>query len=235
MCRCAAIPDGTRRQLQGAADEFVSDPQKAQWLAERIDEHLQQFSNPAKSIQKHGMQTSGPQRRVEFDGWWVYFGSEAERHAAAETLSLLMVQGEIPEGLKRRTQKLIFTQQRNADDAYWATQYNEPNFRSAATGGDGNVVVYNAQGATRGTIAHETGHNLAYALYGTVDPPKDGDFVEIQQYEGSVSVYAEKDPREDFAECARLYTEQREVFRQRFPMKYRFFQQLLQQDGLWNQ
>ena len=57
---------------------------------------------------------------------------------------------------------------RNPADAYWEQKYKIANFRSAATGGDGSMTVWNNWDVhlTRETFFHEFGHNWERMLRG---------------------------------------------------------------------
>ena len=109
---------------------------------------------------------------------------------------------------------ILLNTQVNPDDAYWAVQYNTPNFHSYMTAGAAGVVtIYpntTAQpGANvmRGSIIHETGHTWSYQQWGQ-DTTK-GKWLDwktaMDKDRVSVSGYAMNDIAEDVAETVRVY------------------------------
>ena len=106
----------------------------------------------------------------------------------------------------------------NPDDAYWAAEYNDPNFHSYMTAGaDGVVTIYPDASALpgenymRGTMIHETGHTWSYRTWG--EDTTQGKWVEWQTAMASdkvsVSGYASASISEDVAETVTVYVSTR--------------------------
>ncbi|MTJ07873.1 hypothetical protein [Anabaena sp. UHCC 0204] len=104
----------------------------------------------------------------------------------------------------------------NPDDAYWATEYNTPDFHSYMTAGKSGVVTIYPDKVSeklpdenymRGTMIHETGHTWSYKNWGT--DTKKGKWVDWQQAmdkdKVSVSGYAMNSIDEDVAETIQIY------------------------------
>lgn len=104
----------------------------------------------------------------------------------------------------------------NPDDAYWAVEYNQPDFHSYMTAGAAGVVtIYPSKKSTslpddnymRGTMIHETGHTWSYKTWGN-DTTK-GKWVEwktaMDKDRVSVSGYAMASISEDVAETIQVY------------------------------
>lgn len=102
------------------------------------------------------------------------------------------------------------------DDAYWAVQYNTPNFHSYMTAGASGVVTIYPDAATTslpsdnvmaGSMIHETGHAWSYQKWGQ-DTTK-GKWMNwksaMDQDKVSVSGYATNAMAEDVAETIRIY------------------------------
>ncbi|MEL6349926.1 MAG: LysM peptidoglycan-binding domain-containing protein [Myxococcota bacterium] len=103
---------------------------------------------------------------------------------------------------------------RNPDDAFWAAEYNDPNFESFMTAGaGGDVTIYPAQGAvmtqryTDDTMVHETGHTWSKQQWGE-DTSADAwrPWRDAMASDGiSVSNYATASIDEDVAETVQAY------------------------------
>lgn len=132
----------------------------------------------------------------------------------------------VPEQLHQANKKVIFTIQKNKHDDHWANQYSTPGFVSAATGGDGNVVVYGGGQMSIGIYSHESGHNLATTLWGSVYPSADSNYSRAQSKEGPVSAYAKNSHAEDFAEACMMYVQKPEELEKYWPMKYAALQEI---------
>lgn len=61
--------------------------------------------------------------------------------------------------LRGTTERVVITEGRNPDDAYWAKKYKSPGFKSAACAGRGEITVWGSKYVNAGTISHEAGHN----------------------------------------------------------------------------
>jgi hypothetical protein len=106
----------------------------------------------------------------------------------------------------------------NPDDAYWAVEYNQPDFHSYMTAGAAGVVtIYPDTNALpndnymRGTMIHETGHTWSYRTWG--QDTTQGKWVDWQramdQDRVSVSGYAMSSIAEDVAETITVYVSTR--------------------------
>lgn len=69
------------------------------------------------------------------------------------------VYSSLPAGARQYQRGAAFLRGNNPMDPYWGDKYNMPDFKSAATGGDGSTTFWNAK-VNPGTLAHEFGHNL---------------------------------------------------------------------------
>lgn len=157
-----------------------------------------------------GMSTPESFHTLTFDGMKFYFppvvGAPGQMDAIVIQIRALASLPPLPPGLTRYTQEIYNTTQRNKDDAYWAKEYNKPDFKSRATGGFGKVTMYNGESLSVPTLAHEMGHNLSQGVYGAFDPPIESAYRKaMASGEPPVSEYAKNSPAEDFAEAARLY------------------------------
>ena len=102
----------------------------------------------------------------------------------------------------------------NPDDAYWAVEYNDPDFHSYMTAGaDGVVTIYPDTSSLpddnymRGTMIHETGHTWSYRTWG--EDTTQGKWVDWQTAmtndKVAVSGYAHASIAEDVAETITVY------------------------------
>jgi hypothetical protein len=132
----------------------------------------------AFEVKTGGMGVSEQMHSVQFGQHRLYFpkGDRAAENAASTARNLVLGDQLHPE-LARHTKGIYLTNQRNRHDAHWEQEYGIAGFKSAATGGDGNVTVYNGGPMGAGTFAHEAGHNLATARYGDTKPYVMSDFM----------------------------------------------------------
>lgn len=192
-------------------------------------------SGKKRPIQAHGMDTAEDMIGIEIDGveFWVP-ESEVSSVGGSKLNSVVKLIDEtdnMPKALWEANDRIVYSTQRNNRDAYWAEQYNTPDFRSAATGGDGTVVTYN-DAMSLDTFSHESGHNFANKAWSQTRPPKgfkgtkdrkladkyrqtlDEKTVVVggkQQIrvENSVSNYGANDVAEDWAEACMQYADNR--------------------------
>lgn len=189
-------------------------------MAAVMDEHAQAARGVALA---HGMAAPEPTRAMTLDGVHVAWHDTPDGKArAADALTRILVGPRpVPDRLWAANERVVFTSQQNKSDPLWAERYGIPGFVSAATGGDGGVVVYNtAEAPTAGTLAHESGHNLAFRAWGKTAPPPNSPFGRANKKEGPVSEYGAKSPAEDFAEACRMYAEDPDQLKRVAPAKY---------------
>jgi lambda family phage portal protein len=185
----------------------------------------------ATGVQKrgkaHGMSDSVVMREVVVGGvkWKTEEGAEA---AAADTMRQIHL-AHMPQRVTSAVNVVVHTKQANEADAYWAKTYGITGFQSAATGGDGAMVVYNGKSADPSTFAHEAGHTIANEIWGTTDPPKASEYGKAQQIEKPVSAYGKAAPGEDFAEAVDLYTTNPQSMQRDFPRKYAALKNIMEQ------
>jgi len=138
----------------------------------------------------------------------------------------------LPQQILATTKRIVYTLQPNRHDAFWAVQYNTPGFKSAATGGDGTIAVYNGKSVSQSTLAHESGHNFATKVYGTTTPKPGSKYGIAQQLESPVTPYGANSSSEDFAEAVKLYSKNevsRKAFKATHPKKFEALEELLEQ------
>lgn len=113
--------------------------------------------------------------------------------------------------------EIVLNPVENPDDAYWAAEYDMPDFHSFMTAGrDGVVTIYPtrvekggqpAEESMRGTMIHEFGHTWAFRKWG--EDTKKGKWVDwkkAMKSDGvSVSRYAGVDIAEDVSETIQVY------------------------------
>lgn len=234
----AAEPPSMRQVLQQALQEFDASPKRLEDVRRftaAVDEHLKRVGRPAPGIRLHGMTQTADMQEVEFDGWRITYGTDQERQAAARTLAALLRKPPAPSALARHTDRIVFTEERNKDDAYWEQRYGIPGFVSAATGGDGNIVVYNGNSTSLRDIAHEAGHNLAFYRYGGTTPSPATDYGRflLTTKEAPPTRYAGVAPAEDFAESVGLYVTDPAKLQSVAPERYALIERILKEDRPW--
>jgi SPP1 gp7 family putative phage head morphogenesis protein len=184
---------------------------------------------------KHGMSVAENFLRVRFDDIDFHATEYKPGFPAIDDLTEWIQDGWFPDSLKKHTKNVYWSNQRNKRDEYWEIKYNIPNFTSAATGGDGDVVVYNGEMLGHGSAAHEMAHNLANVIYGDTTPPRTSDFGKAAFNTKSPTEYGNSSDAEDFAESMRLYirinngleNESTKDFRENYPDRYRIMQKLI--------
>jgi hypothetical protein len=162
--------------------------------------------NEARAVKpQHGMSRTENMWSVQHDGI-IYHGTGVvhETHPVVKTVRNMGTGEPLPHSLTRHTGNVYTTNQANKDDAHWRKVYT--NFTaSAATGGNGDVVIYNGGSATRNTMIHEMGHNLAKGRYGATSPKTDSEFQKASLTGVHVTSYAKNSISEDFAESVAAY------------------------------
>jgi len=151
-----------------------------------------------------------------------------EGHKGTASALLAIAQQDYPPPLWNATKQVVITSQANGGDEYWQRKYKDFT-TSAATGSDGTVCVYGGGHLGRGTFAHESGHNLATAIWGETNPPPASAYAQAQKTEKPVSEYGANSPAEDFAEACKMYADTKtlglglsghDTLRRDFPKKY---------------
>lgn len=214
-------------ELLRRRDIFQSDLAKAaSALMERISQKV-----PGTAAW-HGMSTPSKFSSFTFEGLDFHYEPGLESQVS-QTLGLLAVEAKLPDRLTKHTKRVVFTAQANSADDYWKKAYNDPTHVSAATGGDGSITIYNGMATYPQTIAHESGHNLATAIYGNTKPRASSDFAAAARSgEKPVTPYAENSLDEDFAESVRYYvTVPADYFKARAPRRYEVIKRIFEEAG----
>jgi len=230
--RAEAIADSEPRPSPGNAvqsDKKASQPKSNS--RKDVDDWMTSNESPPKLLKLKTTNKPEKLTSVNYRGYQIYYPPTSKgRENAAFAINALAT-GNFPEKLTKSTKRIVFTDQPNKKDEYWAKKYNRPNFKSQATGGDGIVHVYNGGRIPKSTMAHEMGHNVAQSLWGSFHPPESSRYGQAQKKEPPVSKYGASAPGEDFAEAVKLYAvggETRKAFRLEFPLKYQAVQELLE-------
>lgn len=118
--------------------------------------------------------------------------------------------GAVPGKQLASIKQVVVSPNPNPSDAYWAQQYNIPNFSSAATGGPSGVTFYPKstawdQAFVDSTATHEGGHAFSTALWADAKV-KDEWTQAIAADKNAPSTYAESSPGEDFSESLVMYS-----------------------------
>jgi WXG100 family type VII secretion target len=145
----------------------------------------------------------------------------------------------LPEQSRNLVTQVNVDPAQNPDDAYWAQEYNTPNFRSYMTAGaSGAVDVYPTsnpigQDYLDGTMIHETGHILSQQSWGAESDARWNDWKAAVRSDGAVvSKYAQNSPGEDFSETLLHYyqvqgTPQAAEARSQMPARFRIIDDML--------
>jgi hypothetical protein len=182
----------------------------------------------------HGMTSPTPFKTIEFWGIkWHFTGRIDDDSPIVKTIrdfGAVNARQSLPNRVVEATKEVYFTRQSNKHDAHWRKVYK--NFTaSAATGGDGTVVVYKHKALSLHTFAHESGHNLAKEVYGatnpTLKPSSDYAALVARGVEPPVSTYAKNSPSEDFAEAVRVYVQDRDMLRRQWPERFKVIAKLI--------
>lgn len=119
----------------------------------------------------------------------------------------------LPEASRKLIKSVNMNPGQNPDDAYWAKEYNRPNFRSYMTAGSSGVVnIYPTTNPTGqhnldGDMIHETGHIWSNTNWGTSHSDKRWDDwkAAIKSDGNYISNYAKASEGEDFSETLQYY------------------------------
>lgn len=174
-------------------------------LNEEMHSMMKEMEQDAGDLSTHGMTTAERMKSFKVDGLEVKY-PEGARDAAANTMLGVVLGEKLPKKLWEANDEVVVSTQRNKDDSYWEKQYKEPGLKSAATAGDGSIVVYNGDSISRNTFTHESGHNLATREWGSTFPDATSRYSKAQSVESPVTKYGGKSHAEDFAEAVSIYT-----------------------------
>jgi hypothetical protein len=196
----------------------------------KLVEFIERHKGPAADVKTHGMTAAERMHSIRYGEHTIHFpDTQAGKVAAAGTARGLLLGAPLHPEASRHTKNIYLTTQANSHDAHWEKRYNVKGFQSAATGGDGDVVVYHgAYLGSAGTFSHEAGHNLANARYGSTFPRSSGDFMKAAAKEGPPSQYATNSHAEDFAESVRLYTHDNAAFAKSSPRRHAVIKRMLE-------
>jgi hypothetical protein len=224
----ARVAAASKGDLQAQTELLLRKPpaEMQKELIAFVDKH----KGIAFEVKTGGMGVSEQMHSVQFGQHRLYFpkGDRAAENAASTARNLVLGDQLHPE-LARHTKGIYLTNQRNRHDAHWEQEYGIAGFKSAATGGDGNVTVYNGGPMGAGTFAHEAGHNLATARYGDTKPYVMSDFMVAARREPHPTEYAKKSPAEDFAESVMLHTTANAKFKSTNPLRYAVVDRMLRE------
>jgi hypothetical protein len=195
--------------------------------AAKVSDMARDVAYDVADVKTHGMSKAVKVKKVTFNG--VDFlvqsslmGKKGEESPIGQAL-LNLSMARLPPELHGVNRRVVLTAQPNGDDGYWEKEYGVSGFKAAATGGDGDVVVYGvgAGGAfDPGIYAHESGHNVANAVWGSQSPPADSEYAKAAEAEPPVSEYGKHSPAEDFAEAVREYHNGGDYLEKVYPKKY---------------
>jgi hypothetical protein len=190
-------------------------------------------STKAVPVKTRGMEHSENMHSLHHEGIDYHFQkSGSHDHAVVSTLTNVASQPRLPESLTRHTKNVYHTEQSNKSDSHWEKKYEVAGFKSGATGGDGNVVVYHGNGASHDTLTHEMGHNLSTAKYGSTHPHDYTDFTAATKSgEAHPSDYAKHSHAEDFAESVAGHIADPAGFRQKNPKRAKVIERLLSDES----
>ncbi len=118
--------------------------------------------------------------------------------------------GAVPTGQLATIKQVEVSPNRNPSDAYWATQYHTPGFRSAAVGGDGGVTMFPTpsqlpQARVDSNLIHEGGHTFQSEIWKDA-ATKQAWADAIKNDPRSPSTYADNSIGEDMSESLVMYS-----------------------------
>lgn len=200
------------------------DHEKVQELQAGIRQHIKDSAAEGTIGPRHGMDEG--QKTVSVTARGVTFHAEDHESLAA----LVESTREMPPELTRHTKAIVSTRQTNNQDPHWKQEYKDFKY-SAATGGDGEVVVYKGRDTiSPRIIAHEMGHNLDYEGGFTGGPGKvsgSSAWKKASLSEEPVTEYARNGANEDFAESVAYYISSPSKFAKDYPLKYAIIHKLI--------
>jgi hypothetical protein len=186
----------------------------------KIAELVDKYAMPGPTIAAHNMAQPEAFQTITVQGLPWHFSGEPEKASAVVTSIwnslFLTAKGPLPQRLLDATRAVYFTGQ---------SDKNRPN--AAATGGNGEIVVYGGEPITPRILAHETAHNLAKQIYGSTNPGGDFSRVITHTHEKPVSEYGKTTPAEDFATAVEMWYMDREKLAKQFPERFRVINRLM--------
>jgi hypothetical protein len=213
----------TREQLSRLSNMDFSFSNK-----EKMEAWLNTYAKDHGPIAAHGMSKAEDSKRIIIDGVEFIYSKDVPLKKVARTLAAIS-DPNIPPSIWDVNKRIIMSTQRNDADAMWAVRYNKPDFRSLATGGDGQIVVYNGEYLDSGSFYHEAGHNLATREWGSTHPDTISRYGQAQRAEKPVSNYGSNSSAEDFAEAVKLYVSpwSKKRFKKEFPLKHSALEEII--------
>ena len=146
----------------------------------------------------------------------------------------------MPEANRKLIKSVNMNPGQNPDDAYWAKEYNRPNFRSYMTAGtSGTVNIYpttnpKGQHILDGDMIHETGHIWSKNNWGTSYSDKRwDDWKAAIKGDGKyISNYAKASEGEDFSETLQYYhqilgTKDEAATRKSMPARFKIIDEIV--------
>ncbi|MDF0606977.1 hypothetical protein HZU77_015195 [Neisseriaceae bacterium TC5R-5] len=145
--------------------------------------------------------------------------------------------GTVPAKQLETIKQMTINPVQNPDDAYWAQQYNMPDFSSGATGGNNGVTFYPSRGkwsqnSLDSTMIHESDHTYSQVLWANLAEKERWKNI-VKSDKNTPSNYAEASVEEDFSESLVMYslskyTKCEETAKKIFPARYKQLDKLLQ-------
>lgn len=187
---------------------------------------MAKVSRPAGAQKHHGMANPENMLVMTVQGVNIHYPPGIKEQVATTMVSLVL--GPMNDKVWAANENVYFSTQKNIHDSLWEARYKISEFTSAATGGDGNIVIYNGKPLTLKMLAHESGHNLAKKKWGSTSPPRDSRYWKAQNKEQPVSEYGKVSRSEDFAEAVAMYaTYWKQELKDKFPAKYAALEELI--------
>lgn len=183
-------------------------------------------------IENRGMTT------VIVDNYGIEYNKINDFYAENQAYTLDYVKSEIaslPEPMRKSLKEINFYDLGNPNDLYSADQNGVPGFISAATGGNGQINLYENYIIKDTLIEHEAAHCFDSYSNGGV-----GKFSTSEEYNAamkadlkatgkkSVTTYGETNNYEDFAESMAYYLKDPDNFE--FPNRKKYFEKILSED-----
>jgi hypothetical protein len=160
--------------------------------------------------------------------------SQGHLHTADQACHALAT---LPDESLSVVKTITLNPQQNPDDAYWATKYNNPNFRSYMTAGaGGDITIYPSSGTPSQaqmdtSTIHETGHTWSKKEWGDDYASKAWApwIAAIAADKTYPSSYAKNSPGEDVSETLMMYVTSQgtplyEEYKRIYPNRFRILE-----------